>query len=110
LATIWGFIEEYFFLFCAVLSLILAGLAYLYFKPHPASKHFDAYKKDLITREQAIEKIANTMYNYRRDRLPSVRKSKSMERRIRWLRKRIKAEEEFINDLISYMKTKARME
>ena len=82
----------------------------MYYRPHPSEKHFNAYKKDLITRDQAIERIADTMYNYRRDSLPSERKSRSLARRIQALRKRVKAEEGFLNDLISYIKTKARME
>jgi hypothetical protein len=110
LASIWGFVEAHFFLFCALTFILFAVVLFVYFRPHPSEKHFNAYKKDLITRDQAIERIANTMYNYRRDPLPSVRKSRSLERRVQALRKRVKAEEAFINDLISYIKTRARME
>jgi len=57
-----------------------------------------------------MERIADTLCDYRRDRPPSVRKSRSLERRIQALHKRVKAEEAFIDDLISYIKTRARME
>jgi uncharacterized membrane protein len=107
--SIWSFIGDNFFLFCAFSSLALAGFVFVYFRPHPAEKHFSAYKKDLINRDQAIERIANTMYDYRRDKLPSVRKSRSLERRVQALRRRVKAEEAFINDLINYMRAKARV-
>ena len=104
------FIGDNFFLFCAVMFLVLAGCAFVYFKPHPAAKHFNALTKEEITRQVAIEKICDTVFNHRRDKIPSPRESKSIHRRIWWLRKRVKAEEDLINDLISYMKTKARIE
>ena len=103
-----AFFGAYGFLLAAGVCLALLGVVILYFKPHPAEKHFVAYKKNEISRQQAIERIVGTLYNWRSGGVPPAWKSKIMEKRIHWLNRRVKAEEEFINNLISYMRTKNR--
>jgi hypothetical protein len=106
----WHFCGDNIFLLFAFALLFLAGLSYIYFKPHPAENHFKSYKKGEITRRQAIEDIATTMYNPKRNGIPPVYKSKSIERRIQALRKRVRAEADFIEELIRYLKAKSMLE
>jgi hypothetical protein len=90
-------------------ALIVSAYILIYFKPHPAEKEFEKYQRGLISREAAIKNIANTMYNYKRDNIPSVRTNKKTERQLNALRKRVKAETQFINDLREYIKAKERV-
>ena len=109
-SSFWAFLGNNIFAFFALLFLFLAVIVLIYFKPHPAEKYFKSYKKGEITRRQAIEDIANTMYNSKTDHVPPAYKSKMLEKRISALRKRVKAETEFIEQLIGYMKTRSMIE
>ena len=106
---LWGFIGDNFFFAMAVILWVFAIFVFIYFKPHPAEKHFIAYKNNQISRQTAIRKISSTMYNPRRDGLSSRRKSKIYERRIKALRKRVNAEKDFIDDLRHYMRAKSAL-
>lgn len=97
----------------AIAGLACFGLAvyvYIFYKPHPATRCIKSYKEGKITRGEAIEKIANTMYNPARDKIPSAYQSKILEKRINALRGRVKAETELMEDVIKYIKTKSRMD
>lgn len=91
-------------------SLAVAIFVFIYFKPHQAEKHFESYKKGEITKKQAVEKIVDTMYKPGIDKIPPVYQSKIIEKRINALRKRIKTETSFIEDLIKYIKTRSKIE
>lgn len=77
----------------------------VYFKPHKAERYFKKYAKNIITRQEAITKIADTLYKPSLG-VPSALNSKLTEKRIMALRKRVKAEEAFIRDLKNYIITK----
>ena len=103
------FIGRNYYLLLALLCFGLAYYVFFRFKPHPAEKHFIAYKNGNITRQMAIKKISSVMYNPTMDGLPSARKSKAYEERIQALRKRVNAETAFIDDLRKYIKAKSRV-
>jgi hypothetical protein len=107
---VWVLISENYFLIGGLLLWAAAIFIWVYFKPHPAKKYIEAYKSGRVTRRVAIEKIANTMYNPLRDNIPSVQQNKSLERRLKALRSRVNIETEFMEDLIKYMRTKAKIE
>ena len=77
----------------------------LWFKPHKAELYFKQYKNNIITRQQAITQITETMYEPTMG-VPPALNSKITEKRLKALRKRVKAEEEFIRDLRDYIRTK----
>lgn len=93
------------YLIAGIICFVGAFLYLIYFKPHKAEKYFIEYKNDRLTRNQAITKIADTMYKTSTG-IPSALNSKLTEKRIKALRKRVQAEESFINDLKSYIRTK----
>lgn len=99
------FILDNYFALLAISCSMMAIIYLILFKPHKAEEYFIQYKNDQLTRYQAIVKISDTMYR-RGSGVPSVISSKLTERRIRALRKRVRAEESFINDLKSYIRTK----
>ena len=78
--------------------------------PHPAKKHFRAFKKGEITRQEAKDKIADTMYKPKAGEVPSVYQSRVLEKRIQVLGRRVRAEKEFIEELIDYMKKRSLLE
>lgn len=99
--------------FFAIAGLILLGLAvyiFIFYKPHPAEKHIKSYKKGKISRGEAIEKISSTLYNPRKENIPSSISSKIIEKRVQALRRRVKAETGLLEDSIEYFKTKSRLE
>lgn len=95
------------FLILGITFLILALLVYLYLKPHPAQKHIEAYKKGKISRHAAVERVAASMYNWRKEGIPSAYQSRIMVRRIAALTKRIKAEKTFVDEVIGQIKRNA---
>ena len=97
------FIDNNFYIVMSVLCFMSFLFCLVYLKPHQAEKYFIQYKNDRITRDQAITKIANTVHKHGSG-LPSVISSKLTEKRISALRKRVRAEESFINDLKSYIR------
>lgn len=105
-----GFFQQDFFLLLAIACFLLAGFCFRYLKPHPAEKHFLALAENKISRQEAIEKIAGTMYDWKRKKIPSVATSKWVERRLKALRGRVKVEKEFMEELIKYLKTRSRLE
>jgi len=107
---IFTFIVSNYYLLGGLAFSLTAVFIYTYFKPHPAEKHFIAYRHGDLTRPQAIEKIAGTMYHPWRDRLPSAYQSRIMTRRMEALRKRVKAEADFMEELIRYIKAKSMIE
>jgi hypothetical protein len=116
-APIWAFFGHIFtfissngYLFGGLALLLTAIFVYTYFKPHPAEKHFIAYKNGELTRPQAIEKIAGTMHHPWRDRLPSAYQSRILTKRLEALRKRVKAERDFMEELMRYIKAKSMIE
>jgi hypothetical protein len=116
-APIWAFFGHVFtfifsnyYLLGGLGLLVMAIFVYTYFKPHPAEKHFIAYKKGDLSRPQAIEKIASTMYHPWRDHLPSTYQSRIMTKRVEALRKRVTAEADFMEELIRYIKAKSMIE
>lgn len=90
------------------MCFLLTACYLVYFKPHQAEKYFMQYKANRITRQEAIMKIADTMYKPASQELPSVMNSKLTEKRIKALRRRVQAEEAFIHDLKNYIRTKER--
>lgn len=106
----WLFLWDNIF---AVLGIICFGLAvyiFIFYKPHPAEKHIKSYKKGEISRGEAIEKISSTLYNPKKENIPSSISSKIIEKRVQALRKRVKAETGLLEDSIKYFKTKSRIE
>jgi len=103
--SIHAFLAQNFYLILATACFLSALLYLVYFKPHRAAKFFAQYKNNDISRQQAITKIADTLYKPRVG-VPSVINSKLTEKRVNALRKRIRAEEGFIRDLISYIRVK----
>jgi hypothetical protein len=99
------FVDGNFYLAMSILCFLLAVVYLVVFKPHKAQKYFIQYKNNDISRYQAITKIADTMYTPS-SKIPSALNSKLMETRINALRKRVRAEESFINDLKSYIRSK----
>ena len=96
------------YLILGVIFFCLSILAYLYLKPHEAERYFDKYKNGEISRDVAIRNIANTMYNARREKLPSIYQNKIMVIRLQFLRKRIREESAFLVDLQEYIKNRER--
>jgi hypothetical protein len=90
-------------------AFILVGI-YLYFIfiPHKAEKFFESYKKGLISRKEAIAEIGQTFYNHTLHGLPKAWESKLITVRLKMLRKRVKEETGFMEELISYMRLKAK--
>ena len=100
-----NFIVENYYAISGGMCFLLAGCYLIYFKPHQAEKYFKQYKANRLSKEQAIEKIAETLYRPASG-LPSVSNSKLTEKRIKALHKRVHAEEAFIHDLKNYIRTK----
>lgn len=93
----------------ALAGLFCFGLAvfiFVYYRPHPAEKYLNSYKKGRIQRNEAIALISETMYNPIRDKIPTPYQSKTMQKRLNALRKRIMTESGFINELDQYIKRK----
>ena len=106
----FAFMDENIFLICSILSFAMGLFVFYFLKPHPAEKHLDSYKKGQITRRMAVESVARTMYKREREGIPRVSKSRGLERRLKALRRRLNVETGFMEDLIKYMKTKARLD
>lgn len=107
------FIGNKIFLVLALFFFGAAAFVYLYFKPHPAEKYIKKYQEGKISRGVAVEKIVGTLYShndYLQDRIPSVYQSRIVERRLNALKKRVKVENEFMEEIIRYMKIKSRFD
>lgn len=92
------------FLCGAIACFSAAWWFYFVFKPHQAAKYFEAYKKGLIERKEAVVRITNTLYVPFIHGLPAAWKSRLMAFRIKQLNIRIRAEEAFMQDLIHYIR------
>jgi hypothetical protein len=88
---------------------VAAAYVFIFYKPHPATRHIRSYKKGKISRREAIEKISSTLYDHKKEKIPSAISSKIIEKRVQALRKRIKAEEGLLEDSVEYLKAKSRM-
>ncbi len=108
-STVQRFIFNNIYFFCCAGCIALAIYISIFLKPHPADKEIRAYKKGEITRQVAIERVAETMYSPQKEGIPPIYKSKIIENRLQALRKRVRAETDFMNDLTNYLKTKSRM-
>jgi hypothetical protein len=108
IAPSFSFLRGQWFLILGITCLVLALVVYAYFKPHPAQKHIEAYKKGKIPRQLAIAKVASTFYNPRLDGMPSQRKSARLEKKIMALHKRVKAEQTFVDEVIAQAKRNAK--
>ena len=73
-SPVFVFIGNNFFLIAGILFWLMAILVIIYFKPHPAEKHLKRYRKGEITKRQAIGRVVDTMYNYKRDGVPPHRR------------------------------------
>ena len=99
------FINENHYLILGVVCFVFSFFYLVYFKPHQAEKYFKQYQKNIITKQEAITKIGDTLYRPTQG-IPSALDSRIRVKRIRALRKRVRAEEAFIRDLKSYIRTK----
>lgn len=106
----WFFLWNNIFIILSLISFCAAGWIFIYYKSHPAQKHFLSYKTGKITRHQAIEKIGSTFYNFKKEGIPSFVKTKILTKRLEYLQKRVRMENDFMEDLIRYIKTKSRLE
>ena len=100
------FFKENIYLILAIISIITAAWVFVAYKPHPAEAHVEAYKKGAITRKKAVELVASTMYVPSK-KIPLAIQSKIMTKRITALNRRIKAETEFIEDLVKYLRVES---
>jgi uncharacterized membrane protein len=108
--SFWSFLGSNIFMVVGFICFGLAVFVFFYLKPHPAEKHFNSYKEGKISRAKAIELISDEMYDSQRDNIPLAYKSKILEKRIQALRKRIKSETEFMEDLIRYLRRKSEID
>jgi len=109
-ASFWGFCGQNILSFCGLGCFVLALFVFVYFKPHPAEKHFKLYKTGKLARGQAIKKIGDTMYSPKQGKTPLAYQSKILEKRINALKKRVKAETSFLEELTKYIIAKSRLE
>jgi len=92
-----------------VLFLTFVFLYYL-FVPHPIEKVLLAVKSGKMERQEAFSEIDAALYDLERDGVPVKWKSDVWRKRIEALTKRVKAEDDFMKELIQYIKTKSRFE
>jgi hypothetical protein len=106
------YLKDHLYLFGGIAFSAAALFVLIYYKPHPVEKHLEAYKQGKLTRAETVEKVLGTMSvnRYPIGKVPSATISKIMEKRVRAANRRVKAERELIEELIRYMKAKARIE
>ncbi len=95
--------------FAYVLFLTYIFLYHL-FIPHPAEKILLAVQSGKIPRKEAFSKIDAALYDFTAEGIPVKWKSDMWRKRIEALTKRVKAEDDFMKELIQYIKTKSRLE
>lgn len=104
------FIGDNIYIILGFTSFTCAAYFFFYYKPHPVEKYLKSYKKGELPQAIAVEKVADAMYNPERDHIQPAYRSKYMEKRIKMLTKRIKAEEEFMQEVIAHIKTRSRFD
>jgi len=88
-------------------SSLLASIYYLIvYKPLQAEKLFQKYKDGLLSREEAIEKIADTFYNPVVEGLPSSISTQVRTKRVAALRKRLRAETELMDEIYKNIRSR----
>ncbi len=104
------FILNNYYAFGGIIFFILSYVAWEFLREHPAEKIYQSYKEGRIKRQQAVTRIIDSMYHYSPSTSPPpAYKSEIMARRLNSLTKRVKAEQEFTDELFKYMKSKARL-
>lgn len=96
------FLEKNYWMILGISCLVASVLYLIYNKPHRWERIYKQYKKGLITRNQALMRIGDTMYDPYSP-LPSATSSRVNEKRINALSKRLRAETEFVQDLKEYI-------
>ena len=103
------FCDENKFLILGILCIATSLSLLIHFKPHKAEKYIEQYRRGKIQRQQAIKEIKERIeLEYKRKRLPSVRESKRLEKRLEYLRKKIRAETDLFEDLKEYIRARER--
>lgn len=110
LGPFFSLIGENIFLLAGIVCLLLAIFVWKRYQPHPAAKYLEGYQKGEISRQLAIERIADVMYEPARDGIPPAAQSKIMEKRVQALRGRVNEETRFMEDLIENLKTRSTLE
>jgi hypothetical protein len=109
------FLAFHIFILFFFYQLLFRGLpAFYYFchfclVPHPAEKYIKAVKKRKLSPDEGLRKIDEAMYSLEREGIPASWRSKNWKKRIEALHKRVKAEDEFMNEFINLIKTKSRL-
>jgi len=78
--------------------------------PHPAEKIIKQVRAGKMPQSAAWKRISEVMYDLEKEGVPSKWKSDNWRRRIEALTKRVKSEDEFMRELIKYVKTKSRFD
>jgi hypothetical protein len=90
------------------LVIALTRFTHYLLVPHPIEKHIKAVKKRKMEPGQALERISSTMYDLEKEGIPADWRSKNWRKRIEALTQRVKAEDEFMNQVINLLKTRSK--
>ena len=107
---VFAFIFDNFWVFFGLACF--AGAAYIYYflKPHPAEKYIRKYQEGKISRSLAVEKVADTLFDHNKNKIPPAHQSQYWAKRMDALTKRVQAEEVFVEEVMRQIRKKSRME